>query len=334
VTAHAIVYSRGDGSLPSAVESWLVERSFTVHRLGDSAELFDRCNRSQPRIVVFDGRWSSSIVVDAIRRLKADAYTSVIPSVVVTGADVTEVGMALDAGADDVVPESAAGAEATARLAAALRRSDRDVQVHPSTRLPGAVEIDAEIARRMTAGASFAACYADIDFFKEFNDRYSYLEGDRVIRIAALIFHDVVRGVCGRTGFVGHIGGDDFIFIIPVEDVGAVCGEIIDVFDTLLPFQYSEDDRTAGYFLGRDRRDQLHRVPLMTISIGVVTTERRRFSHAAQVSALATEMKSYAKTLPGSVFSIDRRHDDSTTNTLRESGPIRLMKPSDGGPSQ
>ena len=50
----------------------------------------------------------------------------------------------------------------------------------------------------------------------------------------------------------------------------------------------------------------------MTLSIGVVTNERRRFGHAAQVSALATEMKSYAKTLPGSVYSIDRRTDAVT----------------------
>jgi hypothetical protein len=47
----------------------------------------------------------------------------------------------------------------------------------------------------------------------------------------------------------------------------------------------------------------------MTVSIGVVTNERRNFTHAAQVSALATEMKSYAKTLPGSVYSVDRRAD-------------------------
>ena len=48
---------------------------------------------------------------------------------------------------------------------------------------------------------------------------------------------------------------------------------------------------------------------MMTLSIGVVTNERRHFTHAAQVSELATEMKSYAKTLPGSVFTIDRRTD-------------------------
>ena len=81
------------------------------------------------------------------------------------------------------------------------------------------------------------------------------------------------------------------------------------MFDTLIPFQYSEQDRRAGYFFGKDRRGQLHKVPFMTLSIGIVTNERRRFTHPAQVSALATEMKSYAKTLPGSVFVFDRRSD-------------------------
>jgi GGDEF domain-containing protein len=181
--------------------------------------------------------------------------------------------------------------------------------VHPSTRLPGAVEIEAEITRRLAEGKLFATCYADLDHFKEFNDRYSYYEGDRVIRILAKILHDVVKGLCLDEGFVGHIGGDDFIFIIPVGSVTEACSEIVDVFDTLIPYQYSEQDRRAGYFFGKDRRGQLHRVPLMTVSIGVVTNERRHFTHAAQVSELATEMKSYAKTLPGSVFSVDRRQD-------------------------
>lgn len=334
--AHAIVFTPHRDPLPDPVEGWLSTLHLTVDRLTDASDLVARCSRSQPRILLFDGRRSAAVVGDTLRRLKADAYTAVVPSIVVTrGAD-EAVGEAFDAGADEVVPESCPPAEAAARLAATLRRSDRDVQVHPSTRLPGAVEIDAEISRRMALGGSFAACYADIDFFKEFNDRYSYNQGDRVIRIVAQILHDVVRGLCGRAGFVGHIGGDDFIFIIPIEDVVAVCGEIINVFDTLMPLQYSEEDRGAGYFLGKDRRGQLHRVPLMSISIGVVTTERRRFSHAAQVSALATEMKSYAKTIPGSVFSIDRRHDDSQMEDAHESGPIRLIarRSRDGGRSE
>ena len=60
----------------------------------------------------------------------------------------------------------------------------------------------------------------------------------------------------------------------------------------------------------------------MTVSIGVVTNERRHFTHAAQVSELATEMKSYAKTLEGSVYSVDRRTDSQPAGVTRISGPM------------
>ena len=158
-------------------------------------------------------------------------------------------------------------------------------------------------------GAVFAVCYADLDHFKEYNDRYSYYDGDRVILLLSRILHDVVRGLCGQRGFVGHIGGDDFILVLALDAAAPCCSEILTVFDTLIPYQYSEQDRRAGYFFGKDRRGQLHKVPFMTLSIGIVTNERRHFTHPAQVSALATEMKSYAKTLPGSVFVFDRRSD-------------------------
>ena len=181
--------------------------------------------------------------------------------------------------------------------------------VNPSTRLPGTTEIERDIRRRMENGELFAVCYADLDHFKEYNDRYSYNDGDRVIYILSRILHDVVKGLLGNRGFIGHIGGDDFIFNIPFDSIPDVCGEVLEVFDTLIPYQYNEQDRRAGYYFGKDRRGQLHRVPLMTLSIGIVTNQHRRFAHPAQVSELATEMKSYAKTQAGSVFVVDRRHD-------------------------
>ena len=79
------------------------------------------------------------------------------------------------------------------------------------------------VARRLEPVRRFAMCYADLDHFKEFNDRYSYYDGDRVIRILAKILHDVVKGLCGEDGFVGHIGGDDFIFVVPTQAVGEAC---------------------------------------------------------------------------------------------------------------
>lgn len=309
VKTSAIVFSPNGTAPPEVVQRWLALLGLPVVSVRDPETLMGVALRSRPRVVVFDTRGTQDYVLDALRRVKSDSYTGVVPALVISSSDPASFDAGFRAGADEVVRDTSDASEVAIRLAAMLRRSDRDLYVHPSTRLPGAVEIEAEIGRRLSQNVLFATCYADVDHFKEFNDRYSYYEGDRVIRILAQILHDVVKGLCREEGFVGHIGGDDFIFIIPLGDVNDVCTEIVLVFDTLIPFQYSEADRRAGYFFGKDRRGQLHRVPLMTVSIGVVTNERRRFSHAAQVSALATEMKSYAKTLPGSVFSIDRRTD-------------------------
>jgi GGDEF domain-containing protein len=308
-TTSAILFSPDDLAPPDVVQRWLEATGVPLVSVRDSETLMGMALRSRPRVVVFDGRSSADVVLGALRQLKADSYTGVVPSVVISGDDFASFDASFHAGADEVIRDHQDAGEVTIRLDALLRRSDRDLYVHPSTRLPGAVEIEGDIARRLGFGEQFAACYADLDHFKEFNDRYSYYEGDRVIRILAQILHDVVKGVCHEEGFVGHIGGDDFIYIIPLSAVTEVCAEIIAIFDTLVPYQYSDADRRAGYFFGKDRRGQLHRVPLMTVSIGVVTNERRHFTHAAQVSALATEMKSYAKTLPGSVFSVDRRTD-------------------------
>ena len=306
---HAVYFSPDASPPPDFVRGWLEARSLGVVVCQSADDLMAMALRGRPEVALFDARTSAEAALTACRRLKGDPYTGVVPGGVLSAPGGAALAAAFQAGADEVLLPVTPTDEAVLRLDVMLRRADRDVHVHPSTRLPGAPEIEAEIGRRLAAGERFAACYADLDHFKEYNDRYSYYEGDRVIRILAKILHDVVRGYCPDDGFVGHIGGDDFIFVVPVRSAPEICQEIVSIFDALVPCQYSEQDRHAGYFFGKDRRGQLHRVPLMTVSIGVVTNERRTFGHPAQVSELATEMKSYAKTLPGSVYVVDRRHD-------------------------
>ncbi len=277
--------------------------------------------RSRPRLVVFEAGREALDSLAACSRLKRDSYTGVVPALALSRNGAPAVREAFDAGADEVISEGLNEDECLRRVESLLVRSDRDLGVHPSTRLPGAGAIEAEISHRLESPALFAVCYADLDHFKEYNDRYSYNEGDRVIRILAMLLHDVVKGTCGERGFVGHIGGDDFIFIIPYDEIAEICSEVTTTFDLLVPFQYSEHDRRAGYFFGKDRRGVLDRVPLMTLSIGVVTNAQRTFKEPREVSRLATEMKTYAKTLSGSVFSIDRRTDDRPPDSAAPKAP-------------
>ncbi len=308
----AIVFMPDGETVPEHLTRWIAEQGLTSRVVATADELMECTLRSHFRVVLFDGRKERDIAFGACARLKADAYTAIIPAAMLLASD-KDLEPGFVAGADEVVIPGHSPAEIRQRLNSMLLRADRDIEVHPSTRLAGAPAISREINRRIKLDETFAVCYADLDHFKEYNDRYSYTEGDRVIRILAKVLHDVVKGVCGERGFVGHIGGDDFIYIIPFDQVADVCGEIVAVFDLLVPYQYSEQDRTMGYFFGKDRRGHLDRVPLMTLSIGVVTNSRRKFTHAAQVSHLATEMKTYAKTLPGSLYAIDRRTDERFT---------------------
>jgi len=294
--------------VPDLVRRWAEGKSFPLEIHADPAQVESIVLRGHPCLLFIDADRMGALGLELVRRIKIDPFTAIVPALVLAGShDAKEIQSWFAAGADEILTGLFPLAEQKARLDGLLVRTQRDVSVHPSTRMPGTTEIEREIRRRLEGTQEFAVCYADLDHFKEYNDRYSYYDGDRVIYILSRILHDVVKGLLGGRGFVGHIGGDDFIFIIPAQDISLVCGEVLSVFDVLVPFQYNEQDRRAGYYFGKDRRGQLHRVPLMTLSVGIVTNRHRVFAHPAEVSELATEMKSYAKTLPGSVYVVDRR---------------------------
>jgi len=304
-----ILYYAPDGRVaPAFLSEWGASRGYPILVQGRDRDVEQQLLRGARSYVVLDGAAGTAAVGELIRRIKSDPYMAVAPLVLLLPRHETaEITGFFEAGADEVLTPLLDAAEQRARLDAMVTRSERSVAVHPSTRLPGTTEIERAIRRNLMGTEEFAVCYADLDHFKEFNDRYSYYDGDRVILMLSRILHDVVKGMAGTHGFVGHIGGDDFLFILPIGLVHEVCTEILGVFDNLVPLQYNDQDRRSGYFFGKDRRGQLHRVPLMTLSIGIVTNKHRKFTHPAQLSELATEMKSYAKTLPGSVFVVDRR---------------------------
>jgi GGDEF domain-containing protein len=177
--------------------------------------------------------------VDIVRVLKEDSFTSIVPLMVLLMPGDDGVSDLLAAGADEVVHDGTPEREKQLRLGLVLRRADRDVSVHPTMRLPGTTRIARDMQARLARGERFGVCYADLDHFKEFNDRYGYAFGDGVIRLLSRILRDAVRGFAPG-GFVGHIGGDDFIFNVPTEYLEATCDEVIYLFDELIPYQYTE----------------------------------------------------------------------------------------------
>jgi GGDEF domain-containing protein len=302
-----VYYSPGAPRVPEILQAFAAQRDLNLLYCASADEVVSLVNRGFPAGVCIDG--DSADPAALCRALKGDAFSAIVPIVILLEDNREDVVLAtLEAGADEVLTHGMAPAEKLLRLHMMMRRADRDVSVHPTTRLPGTIHIERDIGDRIRRSELFAVCYADLDHFKEFNDRYGYNEGDRVIRMLARLLRDIVKGHTPE-GFIGHIGGDDFIFNVAIDQMRPCCELILETFDELIPYQYTEEDRRAGYFLGRDRRGNILWVPIMTLSIGVVTNQHRTFTHTARVSELATEMKTFAKKLPGSVYAVDRRSD-------------------------
>ena len=296
---------------PRAVSDFAAAAGYPVVEVRNAQEIPVRVSRVYPAALVVDASGDAEGALELCRHMKHEAFTSVVPVIMYLESPVRRdevVSAALEAGADEVLNGDLDSREFWLRLKLAVARAERDVSVHPTTLLPGTVQIQRDIAERLRSGEKFAVCYADLDHFKEFNDRYGYIHGDRVILILSRILREVVRAY-SPAAFVGHIGGDDFIFNAPLADFRTCCEEVIGVFNELIPLQYSAEDQAKGFFVGKDRRGEVYQVPLMTLSIGVVTNENRSFVHTAQISELATEMKAYAKTFTGSIYVVDRRTD-------------------------
>lgn len=208
---------------------------------------------------------------------------------------------------DDVVLKPLVSAVLLARLQLAEARMIRVFDNNPLSRLPGNTSILRAIRKILASEENYAVCYVDIDNFKPYNDRYGFSRGDEVILMVARIIVNVIEELARDGSFVGHIGGDDFVFIIRGDKAEEVCARIIANFNMVRNLFLSAEDIAADEFIGRDRLDNETRFPLLSISIAVVITGEKRFQHSGEVAVAATELKHYVKKLEGSNFVVERR---------------------------
>lgn len=178
---------------------------------------------------------------------------------------------------------------------------------NPISGLPGNEFIQREIEKRLSQKMHFDICYLDLDHFKPFNDHYGFERGDTVIKALAQILRDYIETEKDKFNFVGHIGGDDFIMILRPKISLPVCETIIQKFESGLPLLHGAEDYQKGFYVSSNRRGQEQNYNLMSLSIGIVSTEDINAKSYAQIASIASEVKKAAKMQPGSAIVKNRR---------------------------
>jgi diguanylate cyclase (GGDEF)-like protein len=268
----------------------------------------DTAKDALPDLVLLDVMMPEMDGLTVLRRLRSAPATSNVPVILLTAKALAEDRVrGLNLGADDYITKPFDVEELMARVRSVLRRAQQMRDLSPLTGLPGNFRISRELESRVESGEPLAVVHADLDNFKSFNDHYGFMRGDGVIKFCA----DSLLQAGDESGdpnvFVGHVGGDDFVVITDPEHVEEYCKAAIRVFDDGILDYYDTADALQGYIEVTDRRGERHAFPISSVSMGVAANSRRQITSEWEASAIASEMKEYAKREPGSVYEIDRR---------------------------
>lgn len=268
----------------------------------------DYIYNSIPNLIVIHVMNDDPVAIDIINDLKTDPLFHQLPVLAILpdqfNMDHLDALMA-----EDFIWRADFERDFLARIKLSLFRSEKNVEINPLTRLPGNISISREIQERLDKKKEFAFGYADLDYFKPFNDRYGFSRGDEVIKMTGRLILGIVKAKQPQGSFVGHIGGDDFVFIIDTDLIEEAATDIIKAFDSLITGCYDREDSAQGFIQSFDRKGEASRFPMMGISIGITETRSHLFSHYGEVSQLASEMKKFAKKFKGSCYKSDRRQE-------------------------
>jgi len=300
----SIAILSGDRALQDHLEHRLQSKGYQVVALPEPSQVLGFLYSDPPDVVVVDFYSPDLAFQKILKQLKQDSYFSHIPVIGLLGPWAVEAIDWKQYPLDDFISLPVEYPELFSRILLSFQRLQRVFDNNPLTKLPGNTSIQQAIERAL--GTAMAVCYVDINNFKPYNDTYGFSRGDEVIRMVARIMSNTVKDSM-NDGFVGHIGGDDFVFIVPIEHAEQVCKTVIANFKVIVSDLFGEEEKARGFYYAKDRKREMQKMPLLGISIAVVPTNNPEVKHFGKVAEVAAELKTLAKKSPESCYVIDQR---------------------------
>ncbi len=271
-------------------------------------EAVQKIQEVMPDIVLLDIVVPGLNGFEICQHIKENPRTEYIPVLMLSGTriDTNDKIYGLQSGGDDYLIKPFDLDELKARIHALLRRSESFLDANPLTKLPGSNRIHQEIEKRIRSKAQFAVGYCDLSNFKAFNDVYGYERGNKVLEFTSSVILNALRSHDEKS-FLGHVGGDDFIFACSVPALEKIASEIVLEFDLGIVLHYDIEDLKKGGIRTENRQGQLEKFKVMAITVVAIAGRKRKFQSALEVSEVLTELKRFAKQSSGSVFVVDKR---------------------------
>jgi len=286
-----ILVVEDDNDIANMLRIYFTSQGYEVVVTPRGGEALDRCRQQLPHVIVLDIMLPDIDGYEVCSRLRTNLRTSHIPIIFLTQKDERSDKIAgLELGADDYITKPFDIEELRLRVQNAQRRAERESLTNPTTGLPSGKLIEEQL-RLLMRKKNWGLLYVGLPGIEAFNDVYGFVAGDEVLRFAALIMGEIVDQLGTTEDFIGHVGGDDFIIITLNDKATALAEALAKRFNAEVGTHYDFVARQRGYVTYRDRMGQEQRAPLMTMAIGLISSNTQEFTDIREITEAAAEAR-------------------------------------------
>ena len=252
-------------------------------------EALEKTRQVMPHLIVLDIMLPDIDGYEVCSNLRKNARTSHIPVIFLTQKDERSDKLkGLELGADNYITKPFDIEELKLYVQNSLARSERESLTDPQSGLPAGRLIEDQL-RRIIRLKDWSFLDIKINFFDAFKDVYGFIAANDVLRFTAMLLGEVVDKYGTAGDFIGHAGGENFVIITAPGVAQPVTQVVKTRFETEVQTHYNFMDRQQGFILAPDEAGKMEKMPMMTISIGIVSPATHSFADIREITELAAE---------------------------------------------
>jgi diguanylate cyclase (GGDEF)-like protein len=295
----------------SLISARLSSRGYDVFETSEKESLLRYLDRESVDLIMLSADMDFLGSLFLLEKIRQKSHLITVPIIMICREEeLPELLMNNDRQFDDFLVKPFNASVLLLRVVLAVSRNRERVEANPLTLLPGNHAIERIVRSKIQRQDKFSVLYVDINNFKPFNDLYGFEKGDDVIRhTAKLLIMTATECVPDSERFIGHIGGDDFVVILPPAYEEVFARSFLEAFERIIVSYYNEMDQKRGCVRVTNRRGKKESFPLMSCSVAACSNEHRHYQNLGEIARDMAEVKSFLKSQPGSHYLRDRRSE-------------------------
>jgi DNA-binding response OmpR family regulator len=261
--------------ISSLLKIYFTSQGFEVMTAMRGQVALEMCRKTPPNLALLDVNLPDMEGYDIGKVLRSSARTRHIPIIFLTargekGDRIRGLG---EVQAEYYIVKPFDIEEVHTIVKGALDRARQKNLAHPVTNLPTAELINDQY-RQLVSSSGWALAQAHINGFETFTQAYGAVVGEDVLKFTALMLNEVVNELGGPEDFIGQmVVGPDFVITSSAEHLKAIGAKLCE-----------RKDRRNGYIVVNDEQGNPKQVPLMSLSVGVLTSDDGPFYDIRELS--------------------------------------------------